>query len=280
MTKIIFAIALMLVGIAHAQNQPDSFTQMLGDKKLWETLDWNHFETSKVVMADGWNSYPITRTVRIQGFDFKAEVKIKFQEDNTGKTRLLLSATDRHVSKCEKIISWAVSQFGSPTAYTDVGGDPVLEQATQWDIGQSRMQVDCFSIIPQEKTSEEDMNLQAVHLIFTHKSEQKPITPMFMLSCTRKLTYWNGKTEDLPTTIYVDEFWKIIRNKHTVPFAAAVITPEIISYTHEDEKSLYEFSIDRTTGHLSGTANRKGNDKYLSRFSGVCEKVDPASKKF
>lgn len=296
MSKIIFAIALMLVGIAHAQNQPDPFAQMLGDKNMWQAMDWSSFEASKVWTASGWNEYISkeatrtfikSRTVRLFDIDFTSNLS---RRNDAVKTPWNLAVAA--LGSCDKAMSWATTRFGSPTASFDGSHEGIfsddtpitvtrVQRASQWDIGQTRIVVECDGIHFPIKSPDD---ILVILLSFSHKSEQELIKPMFMLSCSRKITHWDGESTDVhPLTFYVDEHWKMVRSPQKRPFAGDddrkefSITPETISFVIKVNDMITKYSIDRLTGSMSGTATI---GEYASRISGMCEKIEPTSKKF
>ncbi|TXT24729.1 MAG: hypothetical protein FD134_1390 [Gallionellaceae bacterium] len=295
MTKMILAIALTLVGIAHAQSQTDSFAQMLGDKKLWDTLDWSRFETSKIWSASGWVDYTGEQALddvtiikyhqNIPLLDTLYLADIRRRREGAGKTPWSLSVftVSSSTDKCDKAMSWLTARFGSPAASIDHrdkwNSATNVRRAAQWETGQTRIVVKCMSGATIEKKTDNDRPLVVTALSFAHKSELLAIKPVFMLSCSLKFFLPDGVGVDLPqTTYYVDEYFHELYNQSKFPFASEVhIQPETISFAAKSKDGFSKYSIDRVTGSMSGTVT---TGKTSFRMSGTCEKIEPADKKF
>jgi hypothetical protein len=304
MINIVFAATLMVFGIAHAQNQTDSFARVVEDKKTWQEMNWDRFEASKVWTANGWNDDPSkekkrtfvkSRTVRLFDIDFKATLS---RSNNVVKNPWTLAAHTGEASTgdCDKAMSWATTRFGSPAVTLDGSHDGQLSnegpitvtrvsRTTQWDVGQTRILVWCDGITPKEKQPDESVRPPFLLVVSFHHKSETEVKPMFMLSCSRKITQSDGKTGDAtPLLFYVDEYYQTVRNPQKRPYSGDhnefSITPETITFAIRfSETLLMKYSVNRLTGSLYGTGTTAGTSHTFTT-TGMCEKVEPTSKKF
>lgn len=279
----------------------EDITSLIGDRQYWETFQWDKAENSTIWKLQGWEDYkgkpesnhPIVKeqTVFLLGIDFTGR-QIKENPPAKMPWGLAIISTKTSGEQCEQIVSWSTSKFGKPTALDTsyeiaLGPSPEsqfdnMQKVYEWIVGSTHITVICAGYVSKVRLP--DSHASVLSLIsFTDQTNDKPLTPLFALKCSGKITALaDSSINELPPfTFIIDTYHGRVRNLRKVPLdKQSSITPDRISFIQEGEDIVIDHHIDRLTGGYSAESRSTKTKKPQARISGECEKVTITGPKF
>lgn len=277
----------------------EDMASLIGDRQYWEAFQWDKAENSTIWKLQGWEDFTgkqdsnktfvRERTVFLSGIDFTGS-QIKENQPAKMPWTLAISSIKTSAEKCEQIVSWSTSKFGKPKALDTsyeiaFGPSPEsqldnVEKVYGWIVGSTSITVLCGGVVP--KIPQQDSDPSFVTLIsFTHQTNDKPVTPLFALKCSGKITALVDSSihESMSFTFFVDTYWGLVRNAKKVPFGTRTsITPDQISFSREKNDLVIDHRINRFTGEYSAEGWSMKTKIPQTRASGECERVTMGPK--
>lgn len=291
MIKIVMFFCFAVVAMpANAGN----LSQMYLDKGVWVNFDWKNADKTLLWTDDGFQPYLSKVTDDGQKFHHNQTIDIKGRGYNvslvSNTNRLeysdytTLSLKEVKAGDCESLEREWTQVFGNhfglvnSSYYLMTKSYGLLEKAYQWDVGKTRITLECGSVGSEGGLEYISFKYESANL---DSKMEKP----FHLSCSRKYLILGSKDGEWsnaqPLVITVIPAKKAITDPELVFLGELkVISDSYIEFSIDANNLSLSFQISRIDGTLTGSALDKKTGLRQAKVEGTCEARVPSTRKF
>lgn len=272
-----------------ARTLPD----MLGDRDLWQSFDWNNAPASPIWQDRNWYDYlgrqsGTENRQKIQAFNLNGaewQATLETRQANQAspwQLTIYTPAADTQTDHCDQLYAWAVRHFGAPRIAVDgsyrIPASPgaaehgYTDRHYQWDLGKTRVTQACIgqSALKQDG---ESRPYAVSALRFAARETVADIHPLVSVRCNRALRL--NDSRDIPLkmsdiTFVIDENNGSIRRPDLVPIRVrnVAVASDQVRFSIAIDKSTNDYRIDLPSGELNATMSIAGIRAGL--VSGQC----------
>lgn len=292
MKKILIVISLIIQFTSPAIAEDSSNFYI--NKNFWSSFNWEDAEKSKIWLDPNFQPYQTSNEMLKDGLDYHHNQLITidgrtFNNSLVRKTNkiinphfLTLALKNVNSSDCDTFLTKWNKSFGNNGGMIDnshflMENFPYNERTWQWDVGNTRITMQCISMGSNEKKN--------VSFKYQPIEPDNKIDPPIHLNCSRKYMMSEDNSKQWvnaqPLAI------SILPSKKTVTNSDMVFFGKVESYSNSNIEFTIQFGdfthkylVSRIDGTLTG--NLIDNESRLSqaRFEGICETRIPNVRKF